>query len=297
MIVPNSTNDKVIQVSGPMALYPLVKDDDGHGSQFSNPIATFYDTHFVPLVFAPYANDLATRVSALRPKRVLEIACGTGAVTRRLREALPVETEIVASDLNPAMLGRAISAGTAAGVTWALADATALPFDTASFDAVVCQFGIMFFPDRVRALKEARRVLRPGGTLLFNTWDRLEENELPQLVVDTLVERFPDDPPGRMIRQAYAHHDLAIITADLAAAGFVAPVLESISLRATAPSARDVAFAYCLGGRLRLELDALGVGCAEETARTVETAVTRRFGEGSIDARMKAYVATVRAPA
>lgn len=262
----------------------------------SDPIAAFYDTHFVPLIFAPYANDLATRVSALRPARVLEVACGTGAVTRRLRESLPAETEIVASDLNPAMLGRAVSAGTAARVTWALADATTLPFDEASFDLVVCQFGIMFFPDRVQALTEARRVLRPGGTLLFNAWDRLEENDLPHIVVESVASRFPDDPPGRLIRQAYAYHDLATITADLAAAGFVAPAIESLSLRATASSARDVAFAYCLGGRLRLELEALGSACANETADVVEAVVRHRFGEGPIEARMRAHVVTATMP-
>src|SRR6185369_2662198 len=125
----------------------------------------------------PYAEDLARRLAPLRPGRLLEIAAGTGVVTRRLAASLPKECAIVATDLNPPMIEQAKAIGTARAVEWRQADAMKLPFGDAEFDAVVCQFGVMFFPDKAHAFAEARRVLKPGGTFLFNAWDRIEDNE------------------------------------------------------------------------------------------------------------------------
>ena len=114
---------------------------------FAGSVPELYESHMVPLIFAPYADDMARRAAALSPRRVLETAAGTGVVTRALARALPSETEITATDLNPPMLARAQALGTVRPVQWQLADAQALPFDDASFDLVVCQFGAMFFPD------------------------------------------------------------------------------------------------------------------------------------------------------
>jgi ubiquinone/menaquinone biosynthesis C-methylase UbiE len=140
---------------------------------FSGAIPELYEAYLVPLIFEPYAADLATRLAARSPSRVLEVAAGTGVVTRALTRTLPASTSIVATDLNQAMLDRARAVGTAYPVEWRTADALALPFPDRSFDAVVCQFGVMFFPDKPRAYAEARRVLRPGGAFVFNVWDSL----------------------------------------------------------------------------------------------------------------------------
>jgi SAM-dependent methyltransferase len=175
---------------------------------------------------------------------------------------------VVATDLNPPMLQRAAAVGTARPVHWLPADATRLPFDDARFDVVVCQFGVMFFPDKVRAFAEARRVLRRGGTLLFNVWDRIEDNEFADVVTQALATRYPADPPRFMARTPHGHGDPAALRADLAAAGFAAPRIETLAARSRAPSAREAAIAYCQGTPLRTEIEArdpTGLAAATET--------------------------------
>ncbi|MDA1196254.1 MAG: class I SAM-dependent methyltransferase [Planctomycetota bacterium] len=140
-------------------------------SSFTDDVARFYESTLVPLIFEPYADDLAARVLALDPDRVLEVACGTGIVTRALAAALPASCEITATDLNTAMVAHGELIGTSRPVTWRQADVFDLPYADQSFDVVVCQFGVMFFADRVAAYREIRRVLRPGGTFLFNVWN------------------------------------------------------------------------------------------------------------------------------
>ena len=161
---------------------------------FAGSIPALYDHYLGPLIFEPYADDLAARAGELRPGRVLETAAGTGVVTRALRRTLPAEVEIVATDLNPPMLDYAATVEALENVTWRQADAMVLPFPDASFDLVLCQFGAMFFPDKPVAYREARRVLRPGGTFLFNVWDRVEENHFTHVLTEAVAAQFPDDP-------------------------------------------------------------------------------------------------------
>jgi ubiquinone/menaquinone biosynthesis C-methylase UbiE len=149
---------------------------------FSGSIPGLYETYLVPLIFEPYATDLQERVGQLNATRILEVAAGTGVVTRALATAAKDGASIVATDLNQAMLDQAAAVGTARPVRWMQADAMALPFPDEEFDAVVCQFGVMFFPDKARAFAEARRVLKPGGAFIFNVWDRISENEFADAV-------------------------------------------------------------------------------------------------------------------
>ena len=169
-------------------------------SGFVGSIPQIYERLLVPLIFEPYAADLAKRVASAAPKRVLEVAAGTGVVTRRLAASLPDDVAIVATDLNQPMLDVAASVDMQRAVQWQRADALNLPFADAAFDVVVCQFSVMFFPDKAKAFSEARRVLRPGGTFLFNVWDRIEENEFADTVTNALEAVFPDDPPRFMAR-------------------------------------------------------------------------------------------------
>src|SRR5471032_511131 len=165
---------------------------DSHDAdrQFSGSVAELYDILLVPLIFEPYAADLAKRTASRCPKRVLEVAAGTGVVTRALAAALPDDAVIVATDLSQPMLDRAAAVSIRRRVMWRHADALRLPFEDAAFDAVVCQFGVMFFPDKPKAFTEARRVLAPGGTLLFNVWDRIEENDFADTVTTALARLF-----------------------------------------------------------------------------------------------------------
>jgi SAM-dependent methyltransferase len=213
---------------------------------FSGSVPEFYDRYLVPALFDRYAADLVARI-ARRDGRVLEIACGTGAVTRRLRAALPGAT-IVATDISPAMLAHAARA--VDGVTWQTADAQALPFGDAAFDAVVCQFGVMFLPDKVRGFQEARRVLAPGGQLLVNVWDSLAANPYAAEMAAVLARLFPADPP-KFIAMVHGYCDRARIAADLAAAGWDDVAIEPVALRGGSTSPEGLATGFACGSPVR----------------------------------------------
>ncbi|HKX42428.1 MAG TPA: class I SAM-dependent methyltransferase [Burkholderiaceae bacterium] len=269
----------------------------GSDTAFAGSIPELYDSVLVPLIFEPYAADLARRVAALAPARVLETAAGTGVVTRAMAQVLPTPVDIVATDLNQAMLDRAAAVGTPRPVRWQQADAMQLPFDDASFDLVVCQFGAMFFPDRAHAFAQARRVLRPGGVLLFNVWDGIEHNEFADTVTAALAGVFPADPPRFMARTPHGYHDRDAIARDLADAGFAAaPQIETVAMRSRAASARVPAIAYCQGTPLRNEIEArcAATGQTDLAAATAtcEAALIRRFGAGPVDGRIQAHVVT-----
>jgi SAM-dependent methyltransferase len=261
---------------------------------FTGSIAEVYETYFVPLIFAPYARDLAPRVAAAAPRRVLEVAAGTGVVTRALRAQLPASVEIVATDLNQAMLDVAAKTVTGGRVEWRRADATALPFGDESFDAVVCQFGVMFLPDKAKAFAELRRVLRPGGMLHFNVWDRIADNEFTDVATDALAAMFPDDPPRFMARTPHGYHDVAAIARDVRAGGFEkAAKIETVTKRSRAPTARDAALAICAGSPLRSEIEARAPGRLEDAVQATAAAIARRFGAGPVDGKIQAHVVAV----
>ncbi|MEO5815105.1 MAG: class I SAM-dependent methyltransferase [Gemmatimonadaceae bacterium] len=261
-------------------------DKDFHGS-----IARLYESHFVPLLFAPYADDLARRIASRPVSSVLEIAAGTGVVTRALASTLPASVSIVATDLNQAMLDQGMAIGTSRPVEWRLADAMQLPFADGRFDAVVCQFGVMFFPDRARAFAEVRRVLAAGGVFLFSVWDRIEDNEFADVVTSALTALFPDDPPRFMARTPHGYFDVAQIRRDLAAGGFAgAAEVVTVTERSRAPTARDAAIAFCLGSPLGSELRARDGNRLGEALDVVTEALAARFGRGAIGGKIQAHV-------
>jgi SAM-dependent methyltransferase len=261
---------------------------------FAGSIPKLYETCLVPLIFEPYAADLAGRLKSRPLARVLEIAAGTGVVTRALASTLPESVSIVATDLNQAMLDQAAATGTQRAVEWRQADAMQLPFGDAAFDAVVCQFGVMFFPDKARAFAETRRVLAPGGVFLFNVWDRIEENEFADTVTAALVSVFPADPPRFMARTPHGYHDRGVIERDLAGGGFTAPFrFDTVAARSRAASPRIPALAYCQGTPLRNEIEARDASRLAEATDVAAEAIARRFGRGSVDGKIQAHVVTV----
>ena len=258
---------------------------------FAGSIPEFYDRCLGPFLFEPYAADLAARAALLRPRRILETAGGTGIVTATLAAALP-EAEIVATDLNPDMLQVAAGKLDSPRVTFAPADAQSLPFPDAGFDLVVCQFGAMFFPDRVAAYREARRVLRPGGAFLFNVWDRLDANPASQAVAEAVAALFPADPPSFLERVPFGYHDKAAIESDLRSAGFGAIEAETVAKRSRG-SARELAPGLCQGSPLRSEIEARAPDRLEEATRAALHALVRLHGD-PVDAAMSAHVVTAR---
>jgi SAM-dependent methyltransferase len=257
---------------------------------FSDAMSVVYDTHLVPLIFEPYAADMATRLAARSLADVLETAAGSGAVTRALAAALPAHVRVVATDLSAPMLERAAAVGTARPVEWRQADAMALPYPASSFDAVVCQFGAMFFPDKPAAFAEARRVLRPGGTFMFSVWDRIEENDFAAVVTEALGGLFPESPPLFLARTPHGYHSRPAIERDLAAAGFTRPGITTLHARSRAASPHVVAIAYCLGTPLRREIEAQRPPRLDQATAVAGEAIARRFGRGPVDGKLQAHV-------
>ncbi len=266
----------------------------GTDKVFAGSIPKFYDTYLVPLLFEPYATDLVNRLASRSLSRVLEVAAGTGVVTRALASVLPERVSIVATDLNQPMLDQASALGTTRPVEWRQADAMRLPFQDGTFDAVVCQFGVMFFPDKTQALSEARRVLRPGGVLVFNVWDRIEENEFADTVTAALASVFPEDPPRFLARTPHGYHERSRIEQDLVSSGFSAPPeIVTLAARSRAKSPRDPAIAFCQGTPLRNEIEAHGASRLGEATDLAADAIGRRFGRGEVDGKMQAHVVTI----
>lgn len=261
---------------------------------FVGGIPKIYERYLVPLIFAPYADEIARRLASRKLGAVLEIAAGTGVVTRAMAATLPQSTRIVATDLNASMLEEAAAIGTGRAVEWQACDAMDLPFADATFDAVVCQFGAMFFPDKAHAFSEARRVLSPAGVLILAVWDRIEENDFPNVVTTALQSMFPHDPPRFLARTPHGYHDAGVITRDLARGGFeAAPHIETIAHRSRAASAEIAAVAFCQGTPLRNEIEARDASRLGEATALAAAALAREFGEFDPDGKIQAHVVTV----
>jgi SAM-dependent methyltransferase len=261
-------------------------------SVFAGSIPELYDRCLGPFLFEPYAEELARRAAALAPSRILETAAGTGIVTAALARALP-EAEIVATDLNPAMLEVARARSRSPLVSFQPADAQRLPFEAAEFDLVVCQFGVMFFPDRTGAHREALRVLRPGGAFLFAVWGRLEDNPASIAVSEAVAGLFPDDPPAFLSRTPFGYNDPASIRGDLAAAGFSEVTIETVR-RESRGRASDAALGMCQGSPLRAEIEARAPEKLTEATEAAAAAIRALGGGETVSLAMSALIVTAR---
>ena len=256
---------------------------------FAGSIPGLYDRHLGPLLFAPYAEELAQRVRAFMPGHVLETAAGTGIVTEALHHALP-DAQIVATDLNPAMLDVAAQRVRSEKVIFEPADAQDLRFADATFDLVVCQFGVMFYPDKVRGNAEARRVLRDGGRYLLVIWDSPDRNPASQAIGEAVGALFPDDPPRFVERTPFGYSNVALIEHDLLAAGFTDIELETVAKRSRGRSARDFAQGMCLGSPLRSEIEARDPAMLDRAVDAAAAALAQWEGADGFDAPMSAHI-------
>jgi ubiquinone/menaquinone biosynthesis C-methylase UbiE len=255
-------------------------------SIFGGSVPQVYQKYLSPLIFEEYADDLVGRVNVPEGGAVLETACGTGIVTRRLLAKLPASVRLTATDLNPDMMAVAqeMSAGNEA-VEFQTADATNLEYPDNSFDAVVCQFGVMFFPDKGQGYREAARVLKPGGSFVFNVWDSLERNPFAGMGNDVVHELIPEDPPA-FLQIPFGYHDLYGISSELQAAGFADVDIFVMPRVSRAPSARDAATAFVLGTPLAPLLAQRGI--QDAALERLESNFIERFGEGPVAAPMQA---------
>jgi ubiquinone/menaquinone biosynthesis C-methylase UbiE len=256
---------------------------------FAGSIPEIYDRYMAPMVFEPYAGDLAERLASADPKSVLETAAGTGVFTRALLARLPAQATIVATDLNPPMVQYAAAKCEDPRVEWRAANALELHFEDGRFEAVACQFGAMFFPDPTQGYKEALRVLKPGGRFIFNVWDRIATNEFADVVTTALATVFPADPPRFMARIPHGYYDTDKIRSQLTAAGFTKVAISPVERTSRAPSARDAAVGYCQGTPTRSEIEAHDGSRLEEATERAAEALARRFGAGPIEGHMRAF--------
>lgn len=262
-------------------------------ADFVGRIPDVYERLLVPMIFQAAATRLAAAVARSGPSDILETAAGTGALTRALTHSCP-DASITATDLNQPMLDAAAARTPhGANVTWRQADALDLPFEDQTFDSVVCQFGVMFFPDRVRGHREARRVLRPGGSLVFNVWDRIENNEVPLVIESALIEAAPEDPLVFMSRTPHGYVPPSRIRTDLEAAGMPDVAITTVDgTAATTPS--EAATAYCEGTPLRTAIENHETLTLPEATEIAERALQRHFGPGPIRAPIRSFEVVAR---
>jgi SAM-dependent methyltransferase len=247
-------------------------------ARFAGTIPAHYEHGLGPHLFADYAADLARRTAAAAPARVLETAAGTGIVTRALRDALPRCSLLVASDLNPPMLEvarRKFLAGEK--VEFRPADAAALPFDDGAFDALVCQFGVMFFPDKDKAYREAWRVLAPGGRYHFNVWDSFAVNPFARITHDTVGRFFARDAPA-FYTVPFGYHRIDAIEASLTAAGFEDASTHVLKVETAIPQARRFAEGLILGNPIVEEICARGTAEPDAIIAALTAALEAAFG-------------------
>lgn len=261
-------------------------------TKFGGSIPRLYHDCLRRLFFEPYAEDLARRVSIGPGSRVLELACGTGILTAALTDRLHQDVAVTATDLNPGMIEIA-KTHAASRVEWRIADATALPFDDESFDLAVCQFGVMFFPNKVTAARQVARVLRPGGTFLFNTWGTLDDNPVARVTYHTVTSLFPSNPPA-FYQVPFGYCDRAQIEADFLAGGFASVAIETVDREGWAASARTAAIGLVQGTPLANAIHERGGMSVDAVTHAVATAVERQFGSGEVRVPQRAYVVTAR---
>ena len=268
----------------------------GHAA-FVDTIPKAYDQFLGPLLFAQHASVLTRRLRDLVDKgSVLELAAGTGILTRTMRDSFPSNVRIVATDLNEPMLDCARSKfKVEESVSFSLADATKLPQDDGSFEAVACQFGFMFFPDKDASFRECLRVLKPGGVLLFNVWDSLDRNELCHIAHTTIVEHFPDDPPSFYLTP-FGFNDRSRITSMLSGAGFARAESEVVAGPGESPSPDAAARAVTDGSPVSLEILKRDPRALPEIKAAITAKLRRRFGEGPIRPQTQAILFAAVAP-
>ena len=246
-------------------------------ARFVGSIPENYDEGLGPHIFNDYADDLARRVAALRPRTVLELAAGTGIVTRKLRDVLASDCDLLSSDLNLPMLDVAKAKFQAdEAVSFEQVDAMDLKFEEASFDVVTCQFGVMFFPDKSRSYSEAHRVLKPGGSYVFNVWDSWASNPFAEITHRAVEGFFPEDPPG-FYKVPFHYHDASEIRDSVVRAGFTKATVEHLPLKSTISSAGRFAKGLVFGNPLYEEIVTRG-GDPEQVCAVVAVAIEQQLG-------------------
>jgi ubiquinone/menaquinone biosynthesis C-methylase UbiE len=256
---------------------------------FAGSIPENYDRYLGPLLFEPYALDLVSRIDPRQAQTVLEIACGTGRVTRHLKSTLLPSARLTATDINPDMIAVAKSALNCETITWATADAQALPFPDESFDLVVCQYGLMFVPDKPKAFAEAFRVLKNGGIFLFNTWDNIRHNSFMHTGAEVVAGFFADNPPV-FFKTPFSMHDEQELYSLAAAAGFRNVQVRLVKIECSSSNAHDIANGIVKGNPVYNEIRAGGEQDIQKIIDAVAKAIAAKHGDHPVKGSLQAFV-------
>jgi ubiquinone/menaquinone biosynthesis C-methylase UbiE len=256
---------------------------------FAGSIPANYDQYMGPLFFEPYAVDLASRINT-QSATVLEIACGTGRVTKHLRKALAPSAKLIATDLNAGMLTVAAQNVQEENVEFKDADAQSLPFDDNSFDLVVCQFGFMFVPDKPKAFSETYRVLKPHGKILFNTWDKLENNKATYIVHNVVAEHLGAEAAA-FYWAPFSVNTKEQLETLLKNAGFNEIKVELVTKQGTAATALEAAKGLILGTPAFNRIAEIDVDAPARLVSIAEKELVKEFGDGVINTELNAWVA------
>ncbi|MGH7535772.1 MAG: class I SAM-dependent methyltransferase [Gemmatimonadales bacterium] len=259
---------------------------------FVGSIPANYDSYLGPILFHQYADDLAARLPVFRGVRVLEIACGTGILTERLVQRLAGQGTMIATDLNEAMIAHARARiPDDPALEWRQADGTSLPFPDRAFDAAVCQFGLMFFPDKAKGVREAFRVLKPGGTYLLSVWAKIAENAICRIAHDTFRTFFPDDPP-QFDQIPFSLHDTAAVRALLVDAGFGDVECATVEKVGRSPSAADAAIGLVEGNPVYGSIMERRPEALADIKAAVARNIAAELGDHPVRSALRAHVFT-----
>ncbi len=240
-------------------------------------------------MFEPYAQDLVSRIPSTNISSALEIACGTGRTTKYLREFLPSSVRLVATDLNPDMLSVAKKRVSGKNLTWKVADFLELPFNDRSFDLVICQFGLMFVPDKLKALQEIYRVLKPEGCFLFNTWDRLENNRLIYVGQEILNRFFKGDAPTFYLTP-FSMHDMQQMGLMMGRAGFRDSEIILVKKEGMIESAADAVKGMLEGNPVFIALSEKDPTILPSLRLEFEKTFISEFGDHPLKTQLQAWV-------
>ncbi len=256
---------------------------------FSGSIPDHYDQYLGPLFFEPYAIEVSKRIDVSAIEIALELASGTGRLTKHLRKVLSPKAKLVASDISPDMLGVAKEKLKNENIEWQIIDAQNLPFENSSIDLVVCCFGFMFVQDKSKAFTEVYRVLRPGGILLFTTWDKLETIGTSS-IYRKIVKTYLPDPLPESYNLPFSMYDEHVIRELLVKAGFSRISIEKVTKESVSSSAMDAAEGLTKGGTIYNEIVSRNPAWIEEIKSAVEKELSEKYGKAPMVAPMSAVI-------
>ncbi|MDQ6812129.1 MAG: methyltransferase domain-containing protein [Bacteroidota bacterium] len=258
---------------------------------FSGSIPENYDRYLGPYLFEPYAVDIVQRIKKQDCRMMLELACGTGRVTRHIVDALCENGRLIATDINKDMLAVAKTKVGDSRVQWDVTDAQNLSFADNTFDHVICQFGVMFFPDKPRAFEEVNRVLARSGIYIFNTWGSLDQNKWTAVIHDVMDEVFKNEAPDFLQNGPYSFNDTSVIKAQLTAAGFTHIAIEPVKKVITYPNSEEFIKGFLTGTPLSMFFKNRDGSAVELVKQKLKQSLQQQFGD-NCTSEMLAYVCT-----